>query len=214
MTDADNTQDENEAEESSNSKPNSNDPANKFITQTDGMSEECPSSPERGDFEIGFENGEGYIKLPIYRNTSDNVEKFTIPAEEVKAYRERRNELNPLPTVPDGVEREPNFKAPDNFEGGEAVHTGGGIYCRIWTQEFVDDIVVEVIYQLPKKDGIGININNERGEFLGEAHVKIFDEFKHDEEIQPHAKELMEQINDGEFDGEIKEAIKNSRAAA
>jgi len=214
MTDTDNTQDKAESEESGNTAPYSDNPDNRFITKTSGMSKDSASSPERGDFEIGFEDGEGYIKLPVYTNTNDSIEKFTIPAEEVEAYRERRNKLNPHPTVPDGVEREPNFEAPGNFEGGKAVNTGGGVFCRIWTQEFVDNIVVEVIYQLPEQDGIGVNISNEKGEFFGEAHVKTFDEFKHDTKIQPHAKELMEQINNGKFDDEIEETIKNSRAAA
>jgi len=179
-----------------------------MVTQTSGFDTVAETDPEKGDFEIGFEDGEGYIKLPVH--ITGEVEKFTIPANEVKQYRQRRNEINPTPSLPDGIEREADFTAPGDFQGGKALNTGGGIFCRIWKKELRDGYKLEVIYELPQKDGIEIYLTDEEGAYLGEIHLKVFDGFRHDSILQPKARELMVKVEKGVFEEEIEEKIKSA----
>lgn len=178
---------------------------------TSGM--EKGNTPERGDFEIGFkENGNGYLKLPIY--VDGEVEQFTIPKEEVEAYRQRRNNLTPIPSLPDGVDREPEVKVDGDWGPGESVNTGGGIFCRIWSKEiWIENIEHEyevgVVYQLPTTDGITIDVFTEDGSFIGTGHRLIFDNQRPDAELQQEAKQLIKRLEDGELDGDIKEVIRN-----
>lgn len=179
-----------------------------LVTMTSGM--EAGNTPEKGDFEIGLtDNGEGYLKLPIYAN--GDVERFTVPTEEVEAYRDRRNEITPIPSLPDGINREPSVEVIGDWGPGTAVNTGGGIYCRIWEDKvsigsIEREHTIQVIYQLPTSDGVEIDVY--AGDtFIGAAHTSVFDEHKADEPLQQEAKLLIEQLEKGEFDNEILDII-------
>lgn len=176
------------------------------ITRTSGFIED-DIEPERGDFEIGYEGGEGYIKLPVLRN--GEITKFSIPREEVEEYIERRDELYPTPSLPDGISREAKVEAPEGWEKGKAVNTGGGIYCRIWEKP-TDFGHIEVIYQVPKQDGISIGLYNEDKEWIGEADTVFIGEQKHDTVLQPKAVTIMKELNEGQYEEDIRDVLEES----
>lgn len=174
------------------------------VTKTGGFMDEVEKEPERGDFEIGIKDGEGYIKIPAIRN--NEVMEFPTSKSAIERYTERRDEVTPFPSLPDGIEKEANVEAPGEWDihDGTAIHTGGNIYCRSWKHER-ENVVVEILYGLPKTDGISITLYDKEGEWIGEVHVEKLSEFKHDKEAQNEAVDLIERYVKGEFEDEIKE---------
>jgi hypothetical protein len=174
------------------------------MTKTSGFLED-ELDLERGDFEIGLCGDKGYLKIPLLPN-GDPV-RFTVPKEEVEAYVEKRDEQNPPPQLPDGIDRDPVVDAPEHWESGEATHTGGGIYCRIWRREYKDHLI-EVIYNVPDPTGISIGLNTLNYGWIGEITQFIFDDSPlPDKQAQQKAIPLMKQVNNGDHDDTIEELL-------
>jgi hypothetical protein len=175
---------------------------NGFITKTSGFDDSMDIKPEKGDFEIGVENGEGYIEIPVFND--GETQRFPTSVEAVEQYLDRRNERHPHPTLPTSVDREPTVEAPEGWKNGEAIHTGGGIFCRLWKKE-TDYGTIEVGYGLPEQDGVTIGLYDDQGEWKGEIESRYLGEQKHDTDLQEHAVDLMKEFDQGKFDKKAKE---------
>lgn len=175
-------------------------PDDVIATQTSGFHME-ENTPERGDFEIGLEEGEGYIRIPIFMD--GEVVKFSIPRQEVEWYMERREEKYPSPKVPDGFRND--LPSPEGWSGGSAEHTGGGIWCRIWRKE-IEGGHLEVIYGIPSCDGVSINVYAPEWEWCGEIETNQTSE-NSDEAAHEQAIEFMKAADDGAFDEDIAEIM-------
>lgn len=178
------------------------------LTKTSGMMDEVPASPERGDFEIGTKDGKGYLKIPIFVN--GEVMEFSISEEDIDTYRDRREQISPIPTPPESVEKESSVNTPDGWEGGNARHTGGGIWCRSWKKQHNEDVYVVVRYQLPEQDGISVSLETTEYEWIGEIHTTVFDDFRHDTELQEEAESIMTKINTSELELPIEEKLSDT----
>lgn len=181
-----------------------------FVTKAGALSEHNDRQPEKGDFEIGVEDGEGYVELPIFED--GETQRFPTTVEAVEQYLDRREEHHPHPQLPDAVDREPDVEAPEEWDEGQAVNTGGGIFCRIWLKQ-TEHGIIEVIHGLPREDGIGINLYTNDKEWVGEIDTKYVGEMKQDEELQEHAKDLMERFNSGEFDRKVEELAEKHKTS-
>lgn len=163
------------------------------ITQTSGFHLD-EAELERGDYEIGVENGVGYIKLPVFAD--GEVMEFSIPKDEVEQYVERREEKCPTPSVPDGFSEK--LSSPRDWEGGNTEHTGGGIYCRIWRKE-TSNYELEVIYGVPDPDGVGLNLYGDDGSWTCEVDLAKVPERTDDKAAQA-ANQLMRAVDEGAYD--------------
>lgn len=166
------------------------------ITQTSGF-HDPDTELERGDFEVGVQNGDGYLKLPAFPDRE--VFRFSIPKEEVERYLSNTEDRYPFPDVPDGFE-EPR-DAPGESQGGDAVHTGGGIYCRIWKVKHPRGNV-EVTYGVPDCDGVGVNLYDSDYEWVRNID-QIGLTVKTDDNAARIAQVLVQAVQEGEYDDEI-----------
>ena len=117
-------------------------PPDEYTLQTSGFIEDNPKTPEKGDFEIGIRDGQGYIKLPAFPN--GDIMEFPTTTEAVGQFAAERERRHPTPTLPDSVDRQPQVEAPVGWTAGAAIHTGGGIFCRRWETQR-DEYTIELI---------------------------------------------------------------------
>lgn len=82
------------------------------------------------------------------------------------------------------------FELPEGWEGGEVIHTGGNIWCRIWEYP---ELNVEVLYN-NDDFGVGVQINNGEGriESITTLHT---DSIKDAEKLQ-----IVEEYITNQFD--------------
>lgn len=177
-----------------------------FITKTSGFDNETNIAPIRGDFEIGVKDGTGYIKLPVGHD--GEISEFPTTVEAVEQYMIDREQRHPTPTLPDDIDKNPTVETPPTWERGTAVHTGGGIYNRIWAKE-LEQGYLEVGYKLPTTDGVSAGLYNDDGEWLGDVTHTSINEATPDKEAQEKALELMKEIDTGDYDNKINSLTSN-----
>jgi len=91
----------------------------------------------------------------------------------------------------------------EGWEGGDVVHTGGGIFCRIFNHP---EKHLELIYDYDDPElGVGLYAevyDEDWGYFNNGNELANVGSIESEQDAVEACKELMQQVNDGEFEAE------------
>jgi hypothetical protein len=152
--------------------------------------------------EVGIdEDGNGYVEC---KTTDDDPYRFSVPSTEIEEFATIRSENTPpAPTPPEDIIPDDEVEPPDGWTGGNVEHTGGNIWCRIFRKERHDGSYIEVIYNPRFNDGVSAGAYGPDHEWLGEIDTIGLGKNPMETEAISAAEELMEHIDNGEYDYEI-----------
>ena len=159
--------------------------------------------------DIGVENGEGYIEIPV--KFQDEPYRFTVDKEQIEAFVAAQSQNAPPAPTPPAEVPEVVDNQPEGWSKGRVRHTGGGIFCREWRKEReVNGETVEFVvgYDVSMRTGIGVNCwvpdDDKEVKFGGALHNHhIDDDGVSTETIVAHARDLMQSVDEGSYDDEI-----------
>jgi len=107
------------------------------------------------------------------------------------------------PSRPDDLIDPDTFENPEGWESGTVVHTGGGIWNRIWKQER-EETSIEVAYDPKKPGGASAGLYDSEGEWLGVVKTLEIDTKNPDEQDALElAMKLMKAIDHGVYEDRI-----------
>ncbi|WP_139203492.1 hypothetical protein [Halorientalis persicus] len=155
--------------------------------------------------EVGIEDGDGYITISPSRG-----EPFTFSGDtdEIEAFCRQQQRGITLPEPPEGFEEVQD--GPDGWGPGKLIHTGGGIWCRVWERpldENENGPRIQVLYPVPDCIGVTAELHDSDGYHIGtitDKHVKT-ELNKIDEHCAKLANDIMTEIDAGEHDETISE---------
>ncbi|MDT3437878.1 hypothetical protein [Haloarcula sp. 1CSR25-25] len=107
------------------------------------------------------------------------------------------------PKRPDDLIDADAFENPTGWDYGTVVHTGGGIYNRIWKQQR-GETTIEVAYDPKKPSGASAGLYDSNREWLGVIKTLELDIQDPDEQdVLDLAIKLMKAINHGVYEDRI-----------
>lgn len=158
-----------------------------------------PDTPVFGTKQIDIRldsDGKGIIKIDArkieYEFTVDGEQVQEFGSELCKASQDYS--LEAPPSLPHEA-----VKVPDGWEGGKVVHTGGGFWCRKWTKPYFDGHI-EVIYNITEMGGVMAQAFDSDGFHTTEIDGRSLSSDADEHDALAIAYELMQYIDDGEYD--------------
>lgn len=149
----------------------------------------------RPGLEIGHADGRGYVTVQApdgYPFT------FWVADDAITRFQDTLQRTRPSPSPPDGFDDV--RPGPYGWVGGNAQHTGGGIFCRVWTREMTisgSEVTVEVIYSVPDCTGVDAGVYNSESTYLGTIDHKSppSQEAQTDDHCYQLATQLMDALD-------------------
>jgi hypothetical protein len=155
-----------------------------------------------GKIELGIsDEGNGYITFETVNGESYTV---SVARDDITEFVTSRSESHPTPTPPEDTLDA--VTAPRDWTAGNVVHTGGGIWCRIWRKE-ISRGCLEVIYDPTELTGVDLGLYGPGDAWLGRLDSVSLEPTATEEDAVQAANSLMDAVDDGKFKEEIEQKL-------